>query len=81
LTATTTVRSVRAVFVEGRDSSYPLTSEVGRPRFVGRVDSYPLMRDEGRGAGKVEAVTRAVVKNVAVATSDRGDSRDTPQRK
>jgi hypothetical protein len=33
------------------------------------------------GAGNVDAVIKAVVKNVAVATNDRGESLETPHRK
>ena len=33
------------------------------------------------GAGYVDAVTKAVVKNVAVATRDLGESLETPHRK
>ena len=35
----------------------------------------------GIGAGKVDAVTTAVEKKVAVATNDLGESLETPQRK
>ena len=62
---------------DGRDNSYcfvedSLSSVIGSSNFDGA---------SGVLGGYVEAVMRAVVKNVAVATRDLGESLETPHRK
>jgi hypothetical protein len=77
LIATSVARRVRAVRDDGIDSSYPF----GAARWS-TVWGNPSPRDiGGMGAGYVDAVIKAVVKNVAVATSDLGESLETPHRK
>lgn len=75
LIPTTTASKVMATRLDGRASSYPLASVISEP------NPDPLADATGVGAGKVEAVTSAVVKNVAVATSDLREKRDTPHKK
>jgi hypothetical protein len=77
LIATRVARRVRAVRDDGMDNSYPF----GEARWSTVWGSSCPPTNEGMGAGYVDAVIKAVVKNVAVATRDLGESLETPHRK